>query len=337
MKAMVLPAFDRPFELRELPDPEPGYGEVVLQVEACGVCHTDLKIRAGTHPNCKDTTFPHIHGHEICGHVIKIGDGVTGWRNGDRAIVDIYYGCGECRNCLSGNTQRCEGELRVVGYSVPGGFAEQVCIRAANLVRVSADLPAEYAAVTTDAIATSYRAAYTAGQIRAGQTALVVGFGGLGAHLAQILKAEGLSVTICDTSGKKLSIAPELGFSDTFCGLIQNMPEHEPFDVVFDVTGVITDYDILLRLVAKGGRFVMVGYTTKMQSSFSSAIAHVGELTMCGTRGYTMEDLAGALAMVEDGKVRPVIGKILPLTDANEALRMLEEGFDECGRIVLVP
>ena len=67
------------------------------------------------------------------------------------------------------------------------------------------------------------------------------------------------------------------------------------------------------------------------------AIAHVGELTMCGTRGYTMEDLAGALAMVEDGKVRPVIGKILPLTDANEALRMLEEGFGECGRIVLVP
>lgn len=338
MKAMVLEEFGQPLRYREVPDPMPDYGEVVLEIEACGVCHSDLKIVSGLHPNCSKIKLPFIPGHEIVGRVCSIGEGVKDWKIGDRALVSIYMGCLKCRSCRAGLEQLCENEeQRIIGFSENGGYAQKVKVRERNLVPVSDMLPAVEAAVITDAVAASWRAVFEAARITGGEKALVVGLGGLGVHLAQILNASGLDLMICEPCKEKLSVVDELGLKNVFCGYTEDIRAEEKFDVIFDVTGKITDYDGLLSHLRRGGKFIMVGYSVNNKSVFSSSVAHVNELSIIGTRGYSVKNLKDALDMVERGKIKPVIGAVRPLKEANEVLKQLEEGFNMCGRLVLIP
>lgn len=338
MKAMLLENFGQPLKYRDVPDPAPGYGEVVLDVEACGVCHSDLKIVSGLHPNCSKIQLPFIPGHEIAGRVCSVGEGVKEWKKGDRALVSIYMGCLQCESCRAGAEQLCESEeQRIIGFSVNGGYAQKVKVRERNLVRLSEKLPGPEAAVITDAIGTSWRAAFEAAQVTGGQKALVIGLGGLGVHLAQILNAAGLDVEICEACREKLSITDELGLDKVFCRYANDMPRDKKYDVIFDVTGKIMDYDDLLSRIKRRGKLIMIGYSVDSKSSFLTSIAHVNEISLIGTRGYSVKNLKDALDMVERGKIRPVVGAVHPLEDANEVLRQLKEGYSLCGRLVLVP
>lgn len=338
MKAMLLEEFGQPLRYAEVPDPIPGYGEVVLDVEACGVCHSDLKIISGLHPNCKKIKLPFIPGHEITGRISSLGEGVTGWKPGDRVLVSIYMGCMDCDSCRAGMEQLCESESqRIIGFTENGGYAEKIKVRARNLVRISGDIPAAESAVITDAIGTSYRAAFEASQIRGGERVLVIGLGGIGVHLAQILHSAGLDVTICEPCKEKLAVVEELGLNQVFCGFAEDLPESEKFHTIFDVTGKITNYDGILSHLKRRGKFVMVGYSVNCQSAFSSAITHVNELSIIGTRGYSFKNLEDCLDMVERGKIKPIVGATRPLKDANEVLAQLKNGFNLCGRLVLIP
>ena len=338
MKAMVLDEFGGKLELREVEEPVVNQGEVKLEVEACGICGTDLKILSGKHPNCPQIKFPFIPGHEVCGHIVEIGDGVKGWNIGDRAVVSIYMGCLECESCRRGTEQLCESDdLKIVGFNRNGGYAEKIVVRARNLIRISDSIPAEQAAIVTDAMSASYRSAFEIAKVEAHESALVVGYGGLGVHLAQLLKVAGLHVTVCDINPSKLTIAPEFGFDNVISGSHLDVPDDLKFDVIFDVTGTITDYDPLLKHIKRRGRFVMTGYNVVKPSSFMSSLCHINEVQMLGIRGGSYNNLKKVMEMVEKGQVRPIVGKTRPLAEANELLAELKEGFDTPGRMVLIP
>lgn len=337
MKAMQIDSFGTKLNYVEIPDPTPEYGEVVLKVEACGICTTDLKIVAGTHPNCNKISFPFTPGHEICGRVEQIGEGVSGWKVGDRAIVSIYMGCTTCDSCRNGTEQLCEDDLKIIGFTENGGYAEKVRVRARNLVPVSDKLPAEEVAVVTDALTTCYRAAYDIGKVEAGERALVVGLGGLGIHLAQLLKVAGLNVTIVEPNAERLKIAEEFDFDTVFCGYPEDMPANWKFNVIFEITGKILNYDTLLSHMKRSGRFVMVSYSATEPSTFMSSLCHVNEIQLLGTRGGSYKNMKAVLAMVEDGLIKPIVAKTRPLCEANELLEELKAGVGGSGRLVLIP
>lgn len=338
MKAMLLEQFGQPLRYGEIPDPIPGYGEVVLDVEACGVCHSDLKIISGMHPNCAQIRLPFIPGHEVVGRVSAAGSGVNGWKIGDRALVSIYMGCTTCDSCRAGMEQLCESdELQIIGFTENGGYAQKMKVRARNLVPISDEIPATEAAVITDAVATCWRAAFEAANIKSGEKALVIGFGGLGVHLAQILNSCGVDVTVCELCKEKVTIAGELGLNQVFCGYAEDLPADKTFHTIFDVTGKITNYNGILSHLKRRGKFVMVGYSVNSPSLFSSAAAHVNELSLIGTRGNSVKNLKDALKMVEMGKIKPIIGAVNSLENANAVLQQLNDGGHICGRFVLIP
>lgn len=338
MKAMLLKQFGEDLVYTDVEEPVPGPGEVRLKVEACGICGSDLKIVSGKHPNCAQIKLPFIPGHEVCGSVEALGEGVEGWEIGDRAVVSMYMGCLTCESCRRGSEQLCESpSLRITGFNTDGGYAEKMVTRARNLIRISDSLSSEKAAIVTDAMGSSYRAAFEIAQVKAHESALVVGYGGLGVHLAQLLKYAGLYVTVCDINPDRLEIAPRFGFEHIIYGSHLDVPEDMKFDVIFDVTGKILDYDPLLKHAKRKARFVMLGYSVDAQSSLMSSLAHINEIRMLGIRGASYLNFKEVMQLVEEGKIEPIIGKTAPLTQANEMLAELKAGTKTPGRMVLIP
>lgn len=338
MKAMLLNQFGEDLVYTDVEEPVPGPGEVRLKVEACGTCGSDLKIVSGLHPNCAQIKLPFIPGHEVCGSIDALGEGVEGWNIGDRAVVSMYMGCLVCESCRKGSEQLCEDpSLKITGFNTNGGYAEKMVTRARNLIKISDDLPSEKAAIVTDALGSSYRAAFEIAKVRAHESALVVGFGGLGVHLAQLLKYAGLYVTVCDINPDRLEIAPEFGYDHIIYGSHMDIPQDMMFDVIFDVTGKISDYDPLLKHARRKARFVMVGYQVDRQSSLMSSLVHINEIQMLGIRGASYLNFKEIMQLVEEGRIEPIVGKTAPLYEANEILAELKAGTKTPGRMVLIP
>ena len=124
MKAMAVTQFGKPLEMIDLVDRVPDYGELILSVKACAIFASDLKLIAGRSPKDMKVDLPAIPGHEIVGSVAAIGPGVADWQIGDRGVVYVYVGCGQCSQCLSGNERRCRSLRYHIGLGVHGGFAE---------------------------------------------------------------------------------------------------------------------------------------------------------------------------------------------------------------------
>ncbi len=207
MRAMVLEGFGRRLTEAQVPKPDPGPGEVLLRVRACGVCQTDLKILKGGHASSPRVVFPHIPGHEVSGVVEELGPGTTGLSPGDLVVVNIYDSCGECEYCRSGRESLCVHLGAWIGFDSPGGMAEYVRVPARNVVLLPRHLAPERAAILGDAIATSVRAIKTRGEVRPGQTVLITGAGGVGLHAVQVACGLGARVIAADISASRLQLA----------------------------------------------------------------------------------------------------------------------------------
>ena len=204
VKAIVLEEFGDPevLQLRDLPDPEPGPGEVLVRVAAAGVCYHDLLTRAGHIRH--GLTLPVVPGHEVAGVVEAVGPGVTGLAAGDRVCTVQLATCGTCDACLSGNDHICRRQ-RMFGHGLAGGYAEFLVAPARSLVPVPEGVPLEQAALFGCGIGTSYRALTATSRLQAGETVLVTGAGGgTGLHTVQLARALGARVLAVTTSEGKV-------------------------------------------------------------------------------------------------------------------------------------
>src|ERR1700750_3290782 len=224
MRAAVVKDFTQPLEITELPTPEPGPGEVLIRVEASGLCHTDIHAARGDWP--VKPTPPFVPGHEGVGMLEQVGPGVSGHRVGDRvAIPWLGHACGTCDYCVSGWETLCESQLNT-GYSVDGGFGEYAIAYARYVVTVPAGLNPFYAAPLTCAGVTTYKAIKVAGT-RSSDLVAVFGVGGLG-HLAiQYAAIAGGRVVAVDLVDEKLALARELGAEFTI-----NATKQDPVDAI---------------------------------------------------------------------------------------------------------
>ena len=208
MKAAVLHQLKTPLTIEQVPIPEPGHGELLIKVTACGVCHSDLHAVDGdwTPP----PVIPLIPGHEVAGTVAKLGPGVTGFKPGDAVGVPwLYSACGHCEFCLAGMETICK-QAEATGYTKPGGYAEYLVAPAAFVGRLPQGTDPYAMAPILCAGVTTYRGLKRTGA-RPGQWVAVVGIGGLGHIAIQYARAMGLRVAAVDVSEDKLELARSLG------------------------------------------------------------------------------------------------------------------------------
>src|SRR5262245_21338435 len=211
MKAAILREYKQPLQIADAETPMPGADEVLIKVDACGVCHSDLHIAEGDWASLlRIIKRPLIPGHEVVGHVVQKGDAVTHLEIGDRVgVAWTHWTCGECELCKEGRENLCQ-QQSITGATVDGGYAEFIKAKASHALKVPEALTSEEAAPLFCAGVTVYHAIKSSG-IKPGQRLVLFGVGGLG-HLAlQIAKCFGARVIAVDIAADKLEFAKELG------------------------------------------------------------------------------------------------------------------------------
>ena len=212
MKAAVVREFGKPLVIEEVTVPRPAAGDILVKIEACGVCHTDLHAAEGDWPVKPNPPF--IPGHEGVGHVVAVGAGVSHVKEGDRVGIPwLYSACGHCEHCLGGWETLCETQQNT-GYSVNGGFAEYALANAGYV----GHLPKEVGFVDVAPILCAGVTVYKGLKVtdtKPGQWVVISGIGGLGHMAVQYAKAMGLNVAAVDIDDNKLALAKRLGASIT--------------------------------------------------------------------------------------------------------------------------
>jgi propanol-preferring alcohol dehydrogenase len=301
-KAARLSAVRGTVSVESLPLKEPGPGEVLLRMEACGICHSDLYV--GTLEKLPLT--PLTIGHEGIGRVEAVGEGVTNWRPGDRAgMTFLATTCGVCDLCRSGRERLCTKQLNF-GYSLHGALSEYAVAPAAALVRVPAGLPAASIAPLCCAGWTACGALRQAG-LSPGQSVALFGFGGLG-HLAlQIARLEKLRVAVADISESKLADARAAGAemalaADTAGRTLQKEAGGMDAAIVFTPNPAAIQQAV--RSLKRGGTAVLVGISvTNYELPLVDTI--VKAITIRGSYLGTRQDLEQVFALAAEGNLKP--------------------------------
>lgn len=323
-----------PLSLRDVPVPDIGKDEVLVKTVSSGICGTDLHILEG---HGYVPTLPHILGHEPAGFVAKIGEGVTGVCVGDRVVPSLFFTCNRCQLCRSGRHQQCTHLKGILGVLCPGAFAEYFKVPAENVFQLPSHVSFEAGGLIADAVVTAVHAAKRGG-LHVGDTAVVIGMGGVGLCLLQILLAGGIRVISVDISPEKLAAAKSLGGDINLQSGEQSMEEIQKLTMpdgvqcVFDCVGSRQTLHDACRVAMNGGRVVVIGEQDEACSVTSTLIAQ-RELEIMGSRNGTRQDMVEAIRVVAAGKVRPQIAAIFPLEEINEALGKLKQGV--VGRIVV--
>jgi propanol-preferring alcohol dehydrogenase len=338
MKAAVLHDFKTALALEEVDRPAPGEDDVLIEVEACGVCHSDLHVADGDWPQlAKIVKKPLILGHEIAGRVIEKGARVGEHEIGDRVGVPwIFWSCGECEMCREGNENLC-AKQQITGVSVDGGYAEFVKAPARHATKIPDTLSASEAAPLFCAGVTVYRALKKA-NIQRGQRLAVFGVGGLGHLGVQIGAGLGAEVTAIDVSDEKLARAKSLGASETLHSGSVDVAKHfrkrGGAHAVLVTSAAKAAYDTAFPCVRPTGILLVVGLPA--DSLCFSPISMAGtEIRIQASAVGTRQDLREMLAMAAQGKVRCQVAE-RPLTAVNEVLDDLRHGRIS-GRVVLTP
>jgi len=311
------PIDEKPLNLTELPVPEPAAGELLLRVAACGVCRTDLQICEGDIPARK---LPVVPGHQIVGRVEAVGDGVDGWRVGDRAGIGWLAGsCGHCSFCRSGRENLC-AEARFTGWDRDGGFEEYVTVRADFAFRLPDGFGDLQAAPLLCGGVIGYRSLKRSAVKPGGRLGLY-GFGASALLTIQVALHWGCEVYVCTRSAREQERARRIGA--TWVGGYDELPP-VPLDgaITFAPAGqVVVD---ALRAVDRGGTVAINAIHLDKVPEFPYDLLW-WERNLCSVANYTRADAREFLKLAAAIPVRTETD-LFDLEDANEALRRLAAG-----------
>jgi len=336
MKAAVLHEFKTPLSLEEVAVPEVGADEVLIEVEVCGVCHSDLHVADGDWTQLAGIVKkPLILGHEIVGRVTERGAAVQNIQVGDRVGVPwLQWTCGQCEFCREGNENLCTRQ-RITGVMVDGGYAEYAKAPASHVIQIPHALSSEQAAPLLCAGVTVHRALKQA-KMCAGQRLAVFGVGGLGHIAVQIGRAAGAEVTAIDVSEEKLALAKSLGATRTLNAAISNVVKEVRslggMHIAIVTSAAKSAYDMAFYCVRPTGTLLVVGLPAK-DISFPPILMAGGEIQIKASAVGTREDLREALAMGAAGIVHCQV-TARPLAEVQEVLGELSRG-EISGRVVL--
>lgn len=340
MKAAVLVEPNSPLVIQEVPTPQPGPNQILVEVAACGVCHTDLHyIDHGT-PTFKPP--PLILGHEAAGTVAGIGSQVSKWAEGDRVLLASVFSCGTCTACRDGRDNVCENQT-MLGNHVDGAYAEYVLAPEHGAFALPEEIPLQEGAIIADATTTPYHAVAVRGKVRPGDEVVVFGSGGIGANVVQMATVLGARVIAVDISEQKLEWARKLGASEAINPsgverIDKRVREltHGGADVAFECVGLPETQEQAFACTRNGGRLVLVGYSPQPMTLNSGRLMF-REMEVVGSLGCRSADYPRVIEMVRQGRVKAseLVTARYGLDDINQALDGLRAG--EGLRAIVTP
>lgn len=335
MKAAVISAHGGPENLTFMADwakPTAGAGDVIIRVKASSLNYHDVFTRRGM-PGIK-LNLPVVPGLDLAGEVTELGEGVTEVKVGDRVLVDPL--------------NRVEGGL--MGETNDGGLQEYARVRAHQLVPIPDGVSFEQAAALPVAYGTAHRMMFTNGQIKAGDKVLILGAsGGVGTGAVLLAKLAGAHVIACGSSEAKLEKLKEIGADEVIdytkvdfakevfarFGKPHRRTTEGGVDVVVNFTGGDT-WVKSMRALKRGGKLLTCGATAGFDPVEDLRFIWTFELKILGSNSWAREDLTALLGYIAEGRLKPVIDKVFPLEEAQEALRLIEER-EVIGKVIIAP
>lgn len=312
MKSWKFVDTGKPLELIESPEPTAGPGEVVVDVKAAGICHTDVGIM--TDPGWRNNVVrvPLALGHENAGVISDVGEGVTDFAIGDRVAV--------CPTTSAG----------CPGFTTDGGFGPKIVIGTEALVRIPDEVDFVNGAAATDAGMTSHSAVVTNGKVKKGDNVGIIGIGGLGQIGARVAHLLGANVYVAEIKEDVWPLAKELGAVEVKKSITE-FPDVK-FDVIVDFAGFGQTTTDAINTVGQGGRVVLVGMG-KLEFTVSTMAMILHSVTLVGSNGGTKKDIEGVYELMRTGDLDPVTTTV-GFDELPEAVKRLEDG-DVKGRLIV--
>lgn len=342
VRAAVCRAFGEPFAIEEVELRPPGPDEVEVAIETCAICHSDIAAADGAWGG----HLPAVYGHEAAGRVVAVGPGAERFAKGDAALVTLLRACGACRSCATGHPAVCETPYdRAAGpLSLPDGgpveqglstaaFAERAVVHKSQIAKIPEDMPMDAACLLSCGVITGVGAVVNTAGLRPGQTAVVIGAGGVGLNAIQGARIAGASrIVAVDMSAEKLEAAREFGATDATLATAET-PWREVkkslgggADFVFVAVGAIPAYETAMRYLGRGGRMVMVGMPPDgAKAGYEPVIAAAIAQGMLGSKmgdAVLARDIPWMAEMYRQGRLKldELISGRWPLERINEAI-----------------
>lgn len=326
-------------EVRDVEEPHPAPNEAIIEVEAAGICGTDLHIQNGSW----SVNPPVIMGHEFSGRIVQLGNGVMGWSTGDRVVSEVPRVCGTCEYCVSGNYHLCD-QRKAMGYAVDGAFTKLVAVPSRNLHKLPHNLTSEEAAIV-EPLADVMHAMLAVSQVKPGDSVAIVGPGPIGLLGAQVAKACGaiqVVVTGLSKDAERLNLAEKLGATTI------NVDEQDPiqrmmsstsgrgFDLVLEASGSPSGATLALSTVRKKGQVTLIGlHSREAQVDLNRIVQR--EIRLAGSWVNVRDDWDRALRIVSAGLVhlKPLISGTFRLEEWQQAFELCRAG--RAIKVLLIP
>lgn len=327
MKAALLLA-PKQIEIRQTSDPIPSADQVKIQPHRMGICGSDVSFFLGH----RSVTYPFLGGHEVVGHVVATGEGVTRLQIGQRVIVEPNYPCGVCRFCRSGRGNICPNKVSL-GVSVPGCFSETFVAPAEFVWPVPASI-SDADAVTVEPLAVSLHALWKS-SAKIGDTVAVIGCGTTGLLLVQAAVAQGIRVLAHDKFPEKMEMARKLGAIETDGTPTAELWAREEVTTVFECAGVAATVELAIGSAPRGSEVMLMGLSSASAQFQPLRLVREGIRINSSLIYDHPSDFARAIALVERGVLEPsrVVTDSLPFQEIGRALQMACTG--QAGKIMI--
>jgi propanol-preferring alcohol dehydrogenase len=338
MQAAVLHEIGQPLRIENVPVPRIGPDEVLVQTHTCGICRTDIHLQDGL---AYVPPLPHVPGHEPAGVVVEVGDRAKDYQAGQRVVPHLFLTCGDCRYCRCGQEAQCARVGGILGVTCGGGFAEYFKVPARNLLRLPDSVPFDAGGLVSCAAITAVHA-FRKSTLQADETAVVLGTGGIGIMIVQLLAHSGVRTVAVSRSDASLELASQAGAELTVTSDAPDVADRvrefsgedgAGVDCVFELVGLAVTMQAAANFVRPGGRIVVIGEEAEFPAVDTVQIAQ-RELQIIGSRNGGMQDARDALEMMATGAIRPHIAAKHPLAEINEAFDSVRRG-EAHGRVVI--
>jgi L-iditol 2-dehydrogenase len=323
---------------REIPDPSPGKGEVLVKIIRIGICGSDIHVYHGTHPY---TGYPVTQGHEVSGVIVGLGEGVTGWKIGQKVTIEPQVYCGHCYPCTHGHYNLCES-LKVMGFQTTGMASELFAVDASKVTRLPDSMTFDQGALI-EPLAVTVHAAKRFPAIR-GAKVCINGCGPIGTLLVQSVKALGAAqVMVTDISDYRLKLAQSVGAdfayntakTDFGSDLVEAFGKDKA-DVIYDCAGNDSTMNNAIRNARKGSTIILVAVFGKM-ANVDLAKLNDSELDLNTSMMYRHEDYLDAISFVDSGavKLEPLMSRHFAFRDYLAAYQYIDANREKTMKVLI--
>lgn len=326
MRAALFHAPHQPLTIEQVPDPKPGERDILVQVVACGLCHSDLHYTDHGVKTFKPP--PLVLGHEASGIVAEVGSQVKEFKVGDRVLVPPIIPCGACRNCRSGRENACD-KVVMFGNDIDGAFAEYVVAPARECFHLPAEIPLVEACIISDAVTTPFHGVRNRARLQAGERVVIYGCGGIGLNAVQVAALLGGIVIAVDVVEEKLEWARRLGATEVINAReVPDVPRavrrltDGGADVAVEAIGNPRTQEQAFASLRAGGRLLLMGFNPETMALNAGRTTY-REMEIIGTLGCRPVDFPVVIELVRRGKLQ-----VAPLVTGRFALEDINAGFD---------